>query len=161
MPKSLNTTDFLSEARRRYDFGKQADKLDREVAEDDNRFAHADDKDLGQWDKKAKTARKKRPVLQWNRIPTYIQQVTNDGRQNKPAIKINRGDEQSTQHTAEFYTGRIRQIEYESNVDTAKDTARDQQVTSGGGFVRVSTEWIPGTQTQRILVDKIDNQFSV
>jgi hypothetical protein len=153
--------DFLATARQRYEFGKDADKVDRTVAEDDNRFAHADDVNLEQWDKKAKAARKKRPVLQWNRIPTYIQQVANDGRQNKPSIKISRGDEAATQVTAEFLTARIRQIEYESNVDTAKDCARDQQVTTGRGFLRVSTEWIPGTQKQRICVDKIENQFSV
>jgi hypothetical protein len=161
MAKPLTPEEFLAEARRRYEFGEQADKVDRKIAEEANRFAHAGDKDLGQWDKKAKTARKKRPIIQWNRLPTYVQQVTNDGRKNKPAINISPGDEIATQATADFLTARIRQIEYESNVDTAKDTARDQQVVSGRGFLRVSTEWIPGTQKQRILVDRIENQFSV
>lgn len=161
MANLRNTEDFLRLARERYELGRDADKADREIAEDDNRFAHADDKDLGQWDKKAKAARKKRPVRQWNRIPTYIAQIANDGRQNKPSIKITRGDEEATAHTAEFLTARIRQIEYESNADTAKDTARDQQITSGRGSLRVTTEWIPGTQRQRILIEKIDNQFSV
>jgi hypothetical protein len=62
--------------------------------------------------------------------------VANDGRQNKPSIKINRGDDAATAHTAEFYTARIRQIEYESAAEIAKDTSRDQQVSSGRGGLR-------------------------
>lgn len=153
-------TAFLDEGRDRYDFGRTADADDRAAAEDDNRFANADNKDLGQWDDAAKKARKKRPVLQWNRIPVYVQQVVNDGRQNKPSIKISPGDG-GIAETAEYFQSRIRHIEYECNVDTAKDTARDQQVTSGRGFVRVSTEWVPGQMRQRICIDRIENQFSV
>jgi hypothetical protein len=156
-----DTEEFLRLAREQYELDRQADADDRKDAEADNVFAHASDSDLAQWDKKAKAARKKRPIIQWNRILNFVHQVTNDGRQNKPAIKINRGDEVSTAHTAEFFTARIRQIEYESNVDTAKDMARDQQVITGRGGLRVSTEWIPGTQKQRIRVDKIENQFSI
>lgn len=153
--------EFLSTARDRFEFGREADRVDREAAESDNKFAYAEDSSLGQWDPKAVRARENRPTMQWNRLPTFTQQVANDGRQNRPAIKIGRGDEASTLATAEFFTGRIRQIEYESNVDTAKDTARDQQIATGRGALRVKTEWIPGTQRQRIQIKKIDNQFSV
>lgn len=154
--------DFLQLARERYDFGRTADAADREEAENDNRFANASDKDLGQWDDVAKRQRKraKRPCLQWNRIPVYVQQVDNDGRQNKPRILVAPGDG-GQQHTAEYLQARIRHIEYEANVDTAKDCARSQQITSGRGALRVSTEYIPGTFDQRILVDRIENQFSV
>lgn len=155
-------TEFLTTARDRFEFGRQADAVDREAAEDDNRFAYADDKNLDQWDKAAKKIRgKKRPILQWNRIPTYTQRIANDSRKNKPSIKISRGDEEATAHTAEYLQARIRHIEYECNIDTARDTAGKQQVTTGRAFMRVSTEWIEGTQKQRICVDPIPNQFSV
>lgn len=161
MPEPTQT-DFLSLARDRFEFGRTADAKDRERAEYDNKFANADAKDLAQWDEAAKKLRKKhrRPIIQWNRIQVSVQQVVNDGRQNKPSIRIAAGD-QGDPKTAEYFEGRIRHIEYEANVDTAKDTARGQQVTSGRGFARVSTEYIPGTFDQRITVDRIENQFSV
>lgn len=154
--------DFLQLARDRFDFGRTADAEDRAAAEADNAFANADNKDLGQWDEVAKKVRKKhkRPILQWNRIPVYVQQVVNDGRQNKPSIRVAAG-EGGNPHTAEYIQARIRHIEYEANADTAKDTARDQQVTSGRGALRVTTEFIPGTWDQRIRIDRIENQFSV
>ncbi len=165
MPKIVRTpselAEFLRIARERFDFGREADAADRQVAEEDNRFAYAEDRDLGQWDKAAKKARKKRPVLQWNRLPTYIHQVTNDGRQNKPSIRIAPEDQAATPETADFFQSRIRHIEYEANADTARDTAREQQVVSGRGWMAVSTEWVPGTQKQRILIERIENQFSV
>ena len=163
MPEdTLDTTAFLETARERFDFGRQADASDRDEAETDNRFANASNKDLGQWDETAKKLRKKhkRPILQWNRIPVYVQQVVNDGRQNKPAIRIAAGLD-GEPHTAEYFQARIRHIEYEASADTAKDCGRDQQVTSGRGAMRVSTEYIPGTFDQRILIDRIENQFSV
>ncbi len=157
-----DATAFLAEARELYQFGLDADRLDREAAQADNSFANASDASKDQWDAETMQARIEahRPVLQWNRIPTYIQQVGNDGRQNKPAIKISPGDG-GQQETAEFFQSRIRQIEYDCNADTAYDTARDQQVTSGRGFLRVSTEWVPGKLKQRICIEPIENQFSV
>ncbi len=162
MAETESTEDFLSRAREEYDLDRQADQLDREAAEEDNLFAYADDKNLDQWDKRAKKVRgNKRPILQWNRIPVYTQRIANDSRKNKPAIRIAPGDEDATKHTAEYLQARIRHIEYESNVDTARDTVGKQQVVTGRGFMRVSTEWIPGTEKQRIVVDAIPNQFSV
>lgn len=162
MAKIEDDLTFLERAREQYTEWRAADDADRDMAEDDNRFAYADDKNLDQWDKAAKKLRKgKRPIIQWNRIPTYTQRIANDSRKNKPSIKISRGDEAATKETAEYLQGRIRHIEYESNVDTARDTAGKQQVTTGRAFMRVSTEWIPGTQKQRIEVDVVPNQFSV
>lgn len=162
LPATQEVTEFLSEARHRYDLGLLVDADDRLAAEQDNQFANASDAEKGQWDTDMRDKRRnaKRPVLQWNRIPTYVQQVVNDGRQNKPAIKIAAADG-GRKETADFFQARIRHIEYESDADTAYDTARDQQVTSGRGFIRVSTEWVPGTFRQRICIERIENQFSV
>ncbi len=160
--KVKDTVAFLDEARQRYQFGLDADYVDRNEAELDNKFANASDLDKAQWDEIPLRSRRDnhRPVLQWNRIPTYVQQVANDGRQNKPAIKITQGDK-GVKETAEFFQGRIRQVEYESSADIAYDTASDQQITSGRGNIRITTEWIPGTMRQRICIERIENQFSV
>ncbi len=157
-----DVTQFLSDARENYQFALDADRLDRAAAEDDNRFANASDLSKDQWDADTMAARveARRPVLQRNLLPTYIQQVGNDGRQNKPAIKISAGDGGQPE-TATFFQDRIRHIEYESNADTAYDTVRDQQVISGRGFLRVATEWVPGKMKQRLVIEGIENQFSV
>ena len=47
-------SSFLDRARERYEFGREADQADRTEAENDNKFAYADDTNLDQWDKKAK-----------------------------------------------------------------------------------------------------------
>lgn len=159
---TANDQDFLSEARRLFQFDRDCDAEDRKEAEDDNSFANATDEGTAQWNAEVSAARilASRPVQQWNRIPTYIQQICNAARQNRSGIEITPGDG-GTQETAEFFQGRIRQIEYDSNASTAFDTARDQQVTTGRGFLRVDTEYIPGTFKQRACITPIDNQFSV
>lgn len=153
---------FLDEARTRYQVGLDADAIDRTEAEADNRFANSSDLNKDQWAPIPLKSREDnhRPVLQWNRLPTYLQQVSNDGRMNKPAIKISQGDGGSKE-TAEFFQARIRHVEYESNADIAYDTTRDQQTASGRGFLRVFTEDIPGKFQQRVCIEAIENQFSV
>lgn len=154
--------EFLSQARQNYQFALDADRLDRAAAQDDNRFANASDLSKEQWDPDTMAARMeaRRPVLQRNLLPTYIQQVGNDGRQNKPAIKISPGDGAQPE-TAQFFQDRIRHIEYDCNADTAYDTVRDQQVISARGFLRVSTEWVKGKMRQKLCIEAIENQFSV
>lgn len=160
LPRTDN--DFLDLARRRYQLGLDYDQKDRDAAEKDNVFANATDEGKEQWDEvplKLRTTLD-RPIMQWNRIPTYVQQVVNDGRQNKPAIKISQGVN-GTKPTAQYYQDRIREIEYRCSADTSYDTARDQQVTSGRGFIRVYSQFIPKTFKQELVIERIDNQFSV
>lgn len=153
---------FLLQARQRYEFDLEVDREDREASEDDNKFANADDKKREQWDKDAAASRRAagRPVVQWNRLPTYVQQVSNDSRQNKPSIKIAAGD-QGRKETADYFQSRIRQVEYDSDADIAYDTSADQQVTSGRGNIRVFTERVPNTFEQRLRIGRIENQYSV
>jgi hypothetical protein len=153
---------FLREAREAYSFACQVDQVDGDAAKADNLFANASDELKEQWEKVARDKRiaEGRPVLQWNRIAVSVQQVVNAGRQNKPSIRISAADG-GTPETADYFQSRIRHLEYECNADTARDTARNQQVTSGRGFIRYSVEYIPGTFDQRITIEPIENQFSV
>ena len=156
---------FMKEARERYDFALRLDAEDRELAEADARFHIAlPVKDAGttQWNEMEARKRisKFRPCITENRLPTFTAQVVNDGRQRKPAIKISAMDG-GKKETAEYYQGRIRQIEYECNADIAYDTSREQQVVSGRAFLRVTWEWIRGTMKKRARIEPINNQFSV
>lgn len=155
-------TAFLEQARERYEAARRADEADRADGEADNRFANATDSDKAQWPKEQYELRKSsnRPIIQWNRIPTFLQQIQNAGRQSKPSIKIAVG-EGGRKEVAEFFQVRIREIEYASDADIAYDTARDHQSTSGRGFIRIKTEYVEGSFRQRVCIDRIENQFSV
>lgn len=145
--------------RERFTFGLEADRTDRKDAEADNRFITGG---LNQWDRKVAAARKKqkRPVLTENRLAPSVAQIVNDGRENKPTIRCTPMDG-GTEQSAEFFEGRIRQIEYECDADVAADTARRAQIVTGRGFYRVTTEAIAGTDKQKICIDPINDQFSV
>ncbi len=153
---------FLKEAREAYDFALKVDKQDSDSAKADNVFANASDELKEQWETVARDKRiaDGRPVLQWNRIAVSVQQVVNAGRQNKASIRVSAGDG-GKKETADYYQSRIRHLEYDCNADTARDTARNQQVTTGRGFIRYSVEYIPGSFEQRITIEPIENQFSV
>ena len=52
-----------------------------------------------------------RPILTWNRLHTFAAQVINDGRQNKPSIKLQPGDGGNPK-TAEVKEGRASTKQY-------------------------------------------------
>lgn len=155
---SADLATFMQTARERYTYALAEDLRDREDGEQDADFVGGD-----QWEPKAFTKRKKakRPILTWNRLQTFVAQVVNDGRENKPSVRVSAMDGGS-KHTAEMLQARIRHLEYECDADIAYDTSREQQVVSGRGFYRVSTEWKPGKSFgQKLSIDPINNQFSV
>ena len=150
--------DFLAEARNRFTAALNYDQQDRQDAMKDVEFIAGD-----QWDNRSRQIREtlKRPILTWNRLPKFIDQVSNDGRQNKPAIHTTPADG-TPKATSDVYQGRIRQIEYESDADIAYDSSREQQIGCGRGFYRITTEWCkPPKWKQKIKFEPIENQFSV
>src|ERR1043165_6974965 len=95
-----DVTAFLQEARDRHAYALQLDAEDRAQALDDVRFAAAlpiGDGGTTQWSPEAIKRRKdaNRPVLTENRMPIFINQVVNDGRQSKPSIRIPAGRERN------------------------------------------------------------------
>lgn len=103
-----------------------------------------------------------RPCLVINRIPQFIQQVTNDQRQNRPSIKVHPVDDKGDPETAKAIQGLVRHIEYNSNADVAYDTAFDSAATGGFGYFRVITDYAdPMSFEQEILIKRIRNPFSV
>jgi hypothetical protein len=157
--------EFLKTARDRHAYALAADQIDRAEALDDLLFAAATPIDGGgssQWTENALTARKaaRTAILTENRLPTFIAQVVNDGRQTKPAIRITPLDG-GNEKTSEMLQGRVRHIEYESDADEVYDTARKHQVTSGRGFIRITTKYKPKSREQEAWLEPIRNQFSV
>lgn len=157
--------EFMQVARDRYSYAVAIDAEDKKLALDDAEFCLAEPRSTGgttQWDQGAAQQRIKlrRPCLTENRLQTFTAQVVNDGRQSKPAIRITPLDG-GTKETADYFQGRIRHIEYDCNADIAYDTAREQQVTCGRGFLRVTWGYEWKSFRRRIKLERIDNQFAV
>jgi hypothetical protein len=104
-----------------------------------------------------------RPCLVINRIPQFIQQVTNDQRQNRPSIKVHPVDDQADVETAKVIQGLIRHIEYNSNADVPPTTRRLTQPCAGAlASSGLLTDYVSETSfDQEILIKRIRNPFSV
>jgi hypothetical protein len=155
---SQEESDFIAEVRKRYTLARDFDREDMDEAINDQNFVSGE-----QWSLNSRRIRELtfQPVLTWNRLHKFVDQVVNDARQNNPAIRISPSDK-GTKETAELIQGRIRQIEYESDADEAYDTSADSQVSTGRGFYRVATEYSnTGSFRQVARIKAIPNQMSV
>lgn len=118
----------------------------------------------GQWPEQIKAMRQLegRPCLTINTLPTMLHQVTNDLRQNKPAIKVHPVDDDADVKTAEIMQGLIRHIEYDSNATSAYVGAASYAAASGAGYFEALTEYeAEDTFDQVIKIRRIRNPFTV
>jgi hypothetical protein len=134
--------DVLATAKKRYEYGLEKSSHNREAAKRDIRFAAASPDDPWQWDESQLQARQGRPTLTINKMPQHIRQVTNDIRQNRPAIKFRPADSKADPEVANILMGVVRHIESNSDAEAAYDTAYDNQVIHGTGYVRVLTDYV-------------------
>ena len=103
-----------------------------------------------------------RPCLTINKLPQHVRQVTNDQRQNRPGAKVIPVDDDADVEIAEIFNGMIRHIEYISDADVAYDTACENQVAYGEGYLRILTEYCDAdTFDQDIRIGRVRNSFSV
>lgn len=150
---------IIEEAKARFTLAEQAESDNRTLALDDLEFT-----DGKQWHPADEKARNEdgRPCLVINKLPQVVNQVTNDQRQNRPAIKVHPVDDQGDIETAKVYQGLIRNIEYNSSAEAAYDTAFEFAAKMGWGYYRVITDYVsPDSFDQEILIKRIPNPFSV
>lgn len=156
-----------------------------EAAEDDLKFLSGE-----QWPSQVRTEREleERPCLVNNVLPTFVDQVLGDQRQNRPSIKVSPtnpvlvpkkamepGQEDAMEpvkisnvtgtkqyELSEVYTGLIRNIEYNCDAETAYDMSFEAAVSSGMGYLRVLSDYAceDGFE-QELKVKHINNQFAV
>lgn len=156
---STETESFLAKARERFKLAQEAEARIREEALADLEFRAG-----RQWpdDVRSQRTLDKRPCLTINRLPSIIKQVTNEQRQNRPAIKVSPVDDHADPETAEVIQGIVRHIEVNSNADQAYDKAHEDAVTMGFGYFRVVTEYLdPRSFDQEIVIKRIRNPFTV
>jgi len=162
--------DLLSQARHRMTLAVSAYSESREDEIDDLRFAAGSPDNHWQWPADVLATRgsvqgqtiNARPCLTINKLPQHVKQVTNDQRQNRPSGKVIPADDKADVEVAEIFDGLVRHIEYISDADVAYDTACENQVTYGEGYIRLLTEYCDDDSfDQDIKIGRIRNSFSV
>jgi hypothetical protein len=162
--------DRLSVMRRRYTMALSAYSDSREDELDDLRFMAGSPDNQWQWPADVLATRgsvqgqtiNARPCLTINKLPQHVRQVTNEQRQNRPTGKVIPADDRADVRVAEIFDGMVRHIEYISDADVAYDTACDNQVTYGEGYIRVLTEYArEDSFDQDIKIGRVRNSFSV
>lgn len=157
--KKSTDEKLLEEAHARFKLCVDAEDDIRQKAKEDIEFAQGE-----QWpiEIREERARDGRPCLTINKIAQSINQITNDQRQGRPAIKVSPVDDNADLETAKIRQGLIRHIEYDSNADAAYATGFEFAVTGGFGFWRIITEYLSPTSFKLAAkIKQIKNPFSV
>ena len=162
--------DIIDTARHRMTMAIAAYSESREDELDDLRFYAASPDNAWQWPADVLATRgavqgqtiNARPCLTINKLPQHVRQVTNDQRQNRPSGKVIPADDKADVEVAEIFNGIVRHIEYMSDADVAYDTACENQVAYGEGYIRILTKYTNDQSfDQDIEIGRIRNSFSV
>ena len=156
----MTDDDFLAEVRAKHKRGVEACADNNDAWLDDVRFA----KLLEQWPEEIKKERDQdgRPCLVIPRLQAFIRQVVNEARQNRPAINVVPADSNADVETAEIMSGLIRNIEVSSDADVAYDTAADNAVSGGFGYIMVNTAFSDDDSfDQDIVIERIADPLTV
>ena len=165
-----SASDILTTARARLDMAVSALAESREDEIDDLRFYAGSPDNHWQWPADVLATRgavqgqtiNARPTLTINKLPQHVRQVTNDMRQNRPGAKVIPVDDNADVEVADIFNGMIRHIEYISDADVAYDTACENQVSYGEGYITLMTEYCDeNTFDQDIKIGRVRNSFSV
>ena len=168
--RKRDPADLLAAMRKRFEVSISAYSDSRDSELDDLKFMAGSPDNRFQWPQEVLATRgavqgqtmNARPCLTINKLPQHVRQVTNDQRQNRPAGKVIPVDDKADLEVAEIFDGMVRHIEYISDADVAYDTACDNQVTFGEGYVRILTEYCDDdTFDQDIRICRVRNSFSV
>ncbi len=161
---------MLTKMRQRLDMGVDAWSQTRQDELDDLKFAAGSSSNQFQWPQDVLTTRGAvqgqtigaRPCLTINKLPQHIKQVTNDQRQNRPSGKVIPASDDADIEVAAIFDGMVKHIEYISDADVAYDTACENQVTFGEGYIRLVTEYCDNDGfEQDIFIKRVRNAFSV
>lgn len=130
--------DTLQEMLKRWDYATDQWQEIRYEADYDMRCVSGDP-----WDPKDRRAREDagRPCLSLDEITQYTNQLINDVRQHKRAIKVTPMGSGANDQTAELRANLYRQIEYRSNAQVAYTTMFENTVNRSYGYARVKARY--------------------
>lgn len=152
--------DIIKEALDLFEDASTDEACNRANYEADIRFGRLGE----QWPENIKIDRQNenRPCLTVNRCPSFVRQVVNDARQNKPSIIVHPIDNGADKDTAEVINGIIRSIERNSNAEVAYDTAIENAVSGGFGFFRVGIDYVDDNSfDMEVRIIPVPNSMSV
>lgn len=135
------------------------DSMNRQEGMDDLRFSYGE-----QWSAQMQNDRhlESRPWFVINETDSYIRQICNQMRQQRPRIKAHGVNSQSDVKIAEIITGVTRHIEEQSDADHAYDIAGEFAVRMGWGYWRVGADYAHDDSfDQDIQIQPIWNPFTV
>lgn len=151
--------ELLKEIRERFDRASAAWASIRAEAATDRRFLAGDG-----WDPAERRRREKalRPIVSFDELTQYVNQVVNQARENKRAIEVTPHGDGANDKTSLLRAETIRDIEYRSNAQAAYIRAFEGQVGSSYGFARVSRCYCDsGSFNQELRIKAILNPDSV
>ena len=130
---------LLKELRDRLDYCVQAWKSIREEAAIDTRYASGDP-----WEPAEKAEREAngRPAVVFDELNQHINQLVNDVRVNKRAVRVIPKGDGATDELARVRAEKIRAIEYKSNAQSAYATAFEHACSRSYGWIRLSTRYL-------------------
>jgi hypothetical protein len=152
--------DHLDDAKEDFKLCVDAEADQRKEALDDLKFALLGE----QWHDKDRSSREAqgRPCLTINRLPAFIKQVTNDARQNRPAINVHPAGDGSDKDVARIFRDLIRNIENVSKADIAYDTGLDFAAYSGIGYWVVRDQYAcDDSFDKELIIERVSNPFAV
>lgn len=155
---------LLEEVKTRFQRCEDFESEARNLWKEDLRFANGDPENGWQWEDAMRKSREldKRPCLTINKVKQHNRQITNDARQNKPAVRVYPVDDGADKKTAEILNGIIRHIESNSSADTAYDTAEEFAVDAGLGYWRITTDYASDDSfDQEIFIKRVKNPLNI
>lgn len=151
---------LVKDAMKRFQLAQEAEQEFRREALDDLKFLSGE-----QWPDAIKKQRESdgRPCLTINRLRPALKQVTNEQRQNRPAIQVSPVGDGADEETAEILQGLVRHIEDDSDADVAYDTALYHASATGGpGWIRIDPEYEEDDDGPQVLkINRVRNSFIV
>lgn len=147
---------FLQEMREDYQADLEFDRINREQALDDKKFAVGE-----QWDPLVLEQRKGLPCLVINNIPQFTAQLVGDWRESRKAIKVVPSNDED-KAVADVRGDLIRAIEMQSRASRTYDTAFESLVQCGDGAFRICVEYAKNSVfDQDIRIGQIEDCLSV
>lgn len=150
---------LIQEIRKNFDYAMDYWRAIRAEGDIDMRYSAGDS-----WDPNERQSRTagapdtQRLCLSFDELNQNINQVVNNFRQNKPAIKIEPKGSGANDKTAELRGDKIREIEYKSNAVYAYSVAYDNMVRRSYGFYEICRDFeSPISFNQEIYIKSIPN----
>lgn len=148
--------DFLADMRAEYQADVDFDRINRDEAIDDKKFAVGE-----QWDPQVIRDRDGLPCLVINNIPQFTAQLVGDWRESRKAVKVLPSNDEDVD-IASIRGDLIRSIEAQSRAARVYDSAFESVVQCGDGAFRVSVEYArDDVFDQDIYIRPIEDCLSV